>query len=124
MQAATFIQTIGKLPRMPFVAGIWLYQKTISPDHGPVFSRILPNGYCQFYPSCSQYGLESYKKHGVIKGTWMTTHRIIRCNPYSAGGDDPVPDKAYLWRHPENPAHADDHVGEQPHKNQLPKENL
>jgi uncharacterized protein len=57
------------------------YQKIISP--------ILPPS-CRFYPSCSQYGIEAVNKHGVIKGGLMTAWRVLRCNPFSKGGYDPV----------------------------------
>lgn len=57
------------------------YQKVISP--------LLPPS-CRFYPSCSEYGIEAIKKHGVFKGGIMTVWRILRCNPFSKGGYDPV----------------------------------
>jgi putative membrane protein insertion efficiency factor len=53
-------------------------------------SRILPHA-CRFQPTCSNYGLEAIKKYGFIRGGWLTTKRIIRCNPFSEGGFDPVP---------------------------------
>ena len=46
---------------------------------------------CPYYPTCSTYGLEAVKKHGAIKGGALTAWRIIRCNPFSKGGYDPVP---------------------------------
>lgn len=75
-----------------FIWFIRLYQKTLSPDHGPL-RRFFPYGYCRFHPTCSDYGLESYKRFGVFKGTGLTVWRICRCNPFSAGGEDPVPQK-------------------------------
>ncbi len=54
------------------------------------FSRIMPSS-CRFYPSCSQYGVEALRKHGVFKGTWLTVKRISRCHPFNPGGYDPVP---------------------------------
>ncbi|OGY88033.1 MAG: membrane protein insertion efficiency factor YidD [Candidatus Kerfeldbacteria bacterium RIFOXYA2_FULL_38_24] len=71
------------------IAIIQLYQKTISPDHGVFFAT--PYKGCRFYPSCSEYTLRAIKKHGLglggIKGLW----RILRCNPFSAGGvDEPI----------------------------------
>jgi uncharacterized protein len=70
---------------------IWLYQKTISPDHSPLMTRILSHGVCRFHPTCSQYTYLAIEKYGVIKGSWMGLKRIFRCNPFSAGGYDPVP---------------------------------
>ncbi len=54
------------------------------------FSRVMPSS-CRFYPSCSQYGVEALRKHGVFKGTWLTVKRISRCHPFNPGGYDPVP---------------------------------
>lgn len=76
-------------PRIPFLGLILLYQKTVSPDHG-LIKDMFPNGYCKFYPSCSQYGYEVIKKKGVILGLPLTLWRILRCNPWSKGGMDPV----------------------------------
>lgn len=69
---------------------IKFYQATISPDHGPT-RHLHPNGFCRFYPSCSQYTLEAIEEYGIIKGGGMGAWRIMRCNPFSRGGYDPVP---------------------------------
>ncbi|MBP7670926.1 membrane protein insertion efficiency factor YidD [Candidatus Gracilibacteria bacterium] len=66
---------------------IKLYQKTLSPDHG-WFKGFFPNGYCKYYPSCSQYARESFEKDGVVKGFLKTVWRVLRCNPWSKGGVD------------------------------------
>ena len=66
---------------------IWLikfYRKRISPNTPPS---------CKFTPTCSQYGLEAIEKFGAFKGGFMTLWRILRCNPFSKGGYDPVPEK-------------------------------
>ncbi len=66
---------------------IWLikfYRKNISPNTPPS---------CKFTPTCSQYGLEAIERFGAIKGGFMTLWRILRCNPFSVGGYDPVPEK-------------------------------
>jgi uncharacterized protein len=62
------------------------YQKFISPV---LVACTGPS--CRFYPSCSQYAVESIGKHGPLKGVWLATHRILRCQPFSKGGYDPVP---------------------------------
>ena len=64
------------------IAVITIYQKCISP--------VLPRS-CRFYPSCSQYMKEAIQKHGILKGIVFGMWRILRCNPLSAGGYDPVP---------------------------------
>lgn len=48
-------------------------------------------GHCRFAPSCSRYGLEALERHGAIRGSWLTTRRILRCHPWGGSGDDPVP---------------------------------
>lgn len=46
---------------------------------------------CKYYPTCSQYGLEAIEKYGALKGGSLAVWRILRCNPFSKGGYDPVP---------------------------------
>lgn len=58
------------------------YQKFISPLKG--------KSCCRFYPTCSQYAIEAIQKHGAFKGFFMALWRILRCNPFSKGGYDPV----------------------------------
>jgi len=69
---------------------IAFYQKTISPDHSEWGKSRHPHGYCQYYPSCSEYTKQSIQKNGVIKGIVLGVFRVLRCNPFSAGGVDPV----------------------------------
>ena len=63
---------------------IKFYQSTVS--------LFLGGGKCRFYPSCSEYTLESIEKHGSIHGLFLGFVRICRCGPWSAGGYDPVPE--------------------------------
>ena len=58
------------------------YQLTLS-------KLLMPS--CRFHPSCSEYGLRSIEGHGAIKGVGLTVWRLLRCNPWNAGGLDPVP---------------------------------
>ncbi|MDD3480905.1 MAG: membrane protein insertion efficiency factor YidD [Patescibacteria group bacterium] len=67
---------------------IKLYQRTISPDHG-VFSHD-NQSVCRYYPTCSEYTYEAIEKYGVLKGGAKGMWRILRCNPLSKGGHDPV----------------------------------
>ncbi len=45
---------------------------------------------CKFYPSCSEYTKQAIKKYGALKGTILGIYRILRCNPFSKGGYDPL----------------------------------
>ncbi|MBR2500115.1 MAG: membrane protein insertion efficiency factor YidD [Clostridia bacterium] len=64
-----------------FIGMIRFYRKYISPLKAPS---------CRFTPTCSQYAIEAIEKKGVIKGILLTVWRILRCNPFSRGGYDPV----------------------------------
>ena len=70
----------GRL-RVVVMRAIREYQRFISP--------LLPPS-CRFSPSCSHYTLLAVRKHGVAKGGLMGVWRILRCNPFSKGGFDPV----------------------------------
>ena len=54
------------------------------------FSPLLPAA-CRFEPTCSQYALDAIEMHGAFKGGWLTLRRLLRCQPFSRGGFDPVP---------------------------------
>jgi len=56
-----------------------------------VFLSPLLGNSCRYVPSCSQYALEAVSKYGVLKGSALAAWRILRCNPFSRGGYDPVP---------------------------------
>ncbi len=67
---------------------IKIYQMTFSPDHGFIFFGTSAG--CRFYPSCSQYTYEAITHYGLIAGLFKGFLRILRCNPFSKGGVDPV----------------------------------
>ena len=46
---------------------------------------------CKYFPTCSQYAIEAISKYGALKGGALSVWRILRCNPWSKGGYDPVP---------------------------------
>ncbi len=79
--------------RKIFIFPIRLYQKYIS--------AYFPSC-CRFTPSCSQYTAKAIEKHGVISGIYLGTLRILRCNPWFLGGDDPVPEKFSFITHFKN----------------------
>lgn len=54
-------------------------------------SHLKGHATCRYYPTCSEYAIQAYEKYGFIKGTVLTIWRILRCNPFSKGGYDPVP---------------------------------
>ena len=60
---------------------IGVYRRFVSPALPPA---------CRFVPSCSEYGYEAIAKYGIIKGGRLAAWRILRCNPFSRGGYDPV----------------------------------
>ena len=65
-----------------FISIIKIYQRFISP--------FFPSS-CKFSPTCSKYGIEAINKYGPLKGGFLTIKRILRCNPWSKGGYDPIP---------------------------------
>lgn len=71
-----------KVLRRIYCAPIVFYRRHISPHFPPV---------CRYRPSCSAYALGAIERFGIVRGTWLGTLRILRCNPFSKGGWDPVP---------------------------------
>ena len=67
-----------------FIYLIRFYQNSISAHTRPS---------CKYYPTCSNYALEAIERFGALKGGIMSIYRILRCNPFSRGGYDPVPEK-------------------------------
>jgi putative membrane protein insertion efficiency factor len=63
-----------------------IYQKTLSPDHGPL-KALHPQGFCKFHPTCSEYAKQSIEKYGSI-GLFFALKRLLKCNPFSRGGID------------------------------------
>lgn len=77
------------LPRRGAAALIRLYQRTLSPDHGPLAG--LTTAGCRYYPSCSEYTVRAIHQNGLLAGSAQGAYRILRCNPFSAGGvDEPI----------------------------------
>jgi len=73
-----------EIPKEAALSAIAFYKKNVSPIKGTK---------CPYCPSCSSYGAEAIEKYGFLEGGTLALWRIIRCNPFSHGGFDPVPDK-------------------------------
>jgi putative membrane protein insertion efficiency factor len=63
-----------------------------------LLSPVLPMS-CRFQPSCSAYGMEAIRRHGALKGGWLTARRLMRCHPWGGWGHDPVPEAAMTTHH-------------------------
>ena len=81
----TSIQALSNLFKRILLLLVRAYQLAISP---------LMANHCRFEPTCSRYALIAIERHGALKGSWLAIRRIARCRPGSAGGWDPVPEKA------------------------------
>ncbi len=68
---------------------IKFYQKTISFDHG-LLKPLYPNGFCRYYPTCSEYAAQAIEKKGIVKGSFFIIKRLSRCHPWSKGGVDEI----------------------------------
>lgn len=74
-----------KMLSVPATVAILLikfYQRAISP-------YLMPS--CRYTPSCSEYGVEAFRKHGFFKGSYLTLKRVLSCHPWGGHGYDPVP---------------------------------
>jgi putative membrane protein insertion efficiency factor len=72
---------VSRLPRLVAQLPIRLYQWLVSPMLGER---------CRYYPSCSDYASQALKRFGILRGTVLAGWRVLRCNPWSRGGFDPV----------------------------------
>lgn len=61
-----------------------MYKKIIS----PIFKYFGVE--CKYYPTCSTYSMQAFEKYGIIKGIYLSIKRILKCNPFSKGGYDPL----------------------------------
>jgi putative membrane protein insertion efficiency factor len=67
------------------VLPIRIYQRLVSPMLGQR---------CRYYPSCSEYAVEAIRRFGILRGAVLAGWRLLRCNPWSRGGFDPVEDQS------------------------------
>jgi putative membrane protein insertion efficiency factor len=79
---------VWNVPRLALIALVRFYQIVLSPIK---FAILGPASRCRFEPSCSQYALEAFQRHGVFGGAWLAAKRLLRCHPWGAFGPDPVP---------------------------------
>jgi putative membrane protein insertion efficiency factor len=75
---------VTALARRIATAPIRVYQLVISPA--------LP-ARCKYYPTCSQYAVQAIQRFGILRGLVLAAWRLLRCNPFSHGGFDPVDDQ-------------------------------
>ena len=66
---------------------IRFYRRNLSPR------KKMPS--CRYIPCCSSYAVTAIERYGVLRGGWMAFRRLLRCNPFSKGGYDPVPEDLY-----------------------------
>jgi putative membrane protein insertion efficiency factor len=78
------------LLRRAFTFPLRVYQRWISPLKPPM---------CRFAPTCSQYAVEAIELHGILRGSWYSLGRILRCHPLCKGGFDPVPGSEMARKH-------------------------
>ena len=71
-----------RLLTLPLIALVRFYQLCISPLKPPT---------CRFTPTCSSYAIEALRKHGPLRGLYLTLRRLLRCHPWGGSGYDPVP---------------------------------
>ena len=67
------------------IALVRFYQKYLSP--------LKKRTTCKYIPTCSEYAVQALEAYGALKGTYLAIRRVLRCNPFSEGGVDPVPVK-------------------------------
>jgi putative membrane protein insertion efficiency factor len=92
---------MSEIARRVVTAPIVVYQRLISPA--------LPRR-CKYEPTCSAYAVQAIRRFGILRGLVLATWRLLRCNPFSHGGFDPVEDQRLFHPRPAPPkpphAHA------------------
>lgn len=80
------MQELWLTPRNAAIAFMHGYRRLISPLYGEV---------CRYHPSCSRYALEVFQRQGFVPGALLAAWRVLRCNPFSAGGIDDPPEREH-----------------------------
>lgn len=78
---APVVRPVSRAVRVIVTAPIAVYQRAISPA--------LPRR-CKYEPTCSRYAIEAIRAYGILRGVVLAAWRVLRCNPLSDGGYDPV----------------------------------
>jgi len=89
---------LARLARMAVVAPVVVYQHVVSPA--------IPRR-CKYEPTCSRYAVEAIREYGILRGLVLAGWRLLRCNPWSHGGYDPV--EAQRVFRMDGPARSPDH---------------
>lgn len=71
------------------IALITFYQRTLSPDHGPL-KALYPHGYCRHSPTCSEYAKEIIARRGFFLGVPRAVLRVLSCNPWTKPSDEKI----------------------------------
>jgi putative membrane protein insertion efficiency factor len=66
------------------------------------FGLLTPAGSCKYHPSCSQYAVDAFRAHGLVKGAILSGWRLLRCNPWSHGGVDYAAEQTLFGLHKES----------------------
>ena len=82
MNGRELARRVLRIPGLAAAFVVQLYRWLISP--------LLPPA-CRFLPTCSEYAIEAFQRHGLFRGGWLSLRRILRCHPGNPGGYDPVP---------------------------------
>jgi uncharacterized protein len=88
-QADAFVPTrlrrayagVLRVPSLLGIGLVWVYRMT--------FGAVFPTT-CKYHPSCSEYAVQALRRHGLVRGSVLAGWRLLRCNPWSRGGFDPV----------------------------------
>ncbi len=108
MNSSDFVKNLksGRINAGQFAALLLLrfYQLTLS----PLLTVLFGSGFgCRYYPTCSHYAMEAVTGHGLFKGGWMSALRLLRCQPFSKGGLDPVPQAVRIGARIQNTNHPE-----------------
>jgi len=80
----TRIRRLGGTAARALIVLIQFYRHAISPLRLPT---------CRFMPTCSQYAVDALTEYGLLRGTWLTVVRLLKCGPWHPGGWDPIPER-------------------------------